>query len=330
MNVLEVVRPFIKKSRIRGNRITGLCPFHPDKKPSFSMSLEAGKEGLYYCFSCHASGNLAIFLRKMKVASSAIDRLVSSLSRSIRKTRYKRDTTGEESFLPESILGAFHECPNSLLDAGFSMTILDDYDIGFDDVLQRITFPLRTEWGQLIGISGRAAYGEVEPRYIIYTEKDFSTFENYNRPKKDFLWNLDRVYAKYLNSDAREPIIIVEGFKVCLWLIQHGYKNTAALVGNNMSKSQERLLEHLPGEFVLALDNDEAGRGGTNQIGRKLNRIPQASVKVVNPQLLDRLDIHQLDELDLNGLQNVLGRTVSFMEYSQWHKRKETTSEPNY
>jgi DNA primase len=46
-----------------GRRWTGLCPFHTEKSPSFSVNAE---EGFYYCFGCHASGDAITFLRAME------------------------------------------------------------------------------------------------------------------------------------------------------------------------------------------------------------------------------------------------------------------------
>ncbi len=45
----------------RGKRFVGLCPFHGEKTPSFSVSPE---KGLYYCFGCHASGDVFTFVRE--------------------------------------------------------------------------------------------------------------------------------------------------------------------------------------------------------------------------------------------------------------------------
>jgi len=43
-----------------GRRWSGLCPFHTEKTPSFSVNAE---EGFYYCFGCHASGDAISFVR---------------------------------------------------------------------------------------------------------------------------------------------------------------------------------------------------------------------------------------------------------------------------
>lgn len=47
--------------RKAGRRFVGLCPFHAEKTPSFSVNQE---EGFYYCFGCHAAGDAITFLRE--------------------------------------------------------------------------------------------------------------------------------------------------------------------------------------------------------------------------------------------------------------------------
>ncbi|MEL6547465.1 MAG: CHC2 zinc finger domain-containing protein, partial [Myxococcota bacterium] len=47
----------------RGKRFLGLCPFHNENTPSFSVSPD---KGLYYCFGCHASGDVFTFIREIE------------------------------------------------------------------------------------------------------------------------------------------------------------------------------------------------------------------------------------------------------------------------
>src|SRR5205807_7871417 len=46
-----------------GQRYTGLCPFHAEKTPSFSIN---ASEGLYYCFGCQAKGDVITFVREVE------------------------------------------------------------------------------------------------------------------------------------------------------------------------------------------------------------------------------------------------------------------------
>src|SRR5271170_3260671 len=59
-----------------GRRFVGLCPFHGEKTPSFSVNAE---EGLYYCFGCHVSGDAISFLRAIEGCNfvEAVERLAA-------------------------------------------------------------------------------------------------------------------------------------------------------------------------------------------------------------------------------------------------------------
>ena len=59
-----------------GRRLVGLCPFHGEKSPSFSVNAE---EGLYYCFGCQASGDAISFVRRVEGLDfvDAVERLAA-------------------------------------------------------------------------------------------------------------------------------------------------------------------------------------------------------------------------------------------------------------
>jgi DNA primase len=279
--------------------------------------MKPGRIGLYYCQACHAAGNLAIFLRKMHVDQRIAEQITQSLAGA--KMGYKQTNTSERSFLPETILGAFFKCPTALVEAGFSMSTLRDYDIGYDEKRERITFPLRDVQGRLIGISGRAMGNSDGPRYLIYTRREFPDFPEYEQPHKDFIWNLHRLYAQHLQGEI-DTLFIVEGFKVCLWLIQNGYHSTVAVVGSRLTQAQLKLLASLQGKFVLALDNDSAGLRGMYDLGKRL--APFGQVTTVDPGVLDLKDTQQLDELDADSLNYVLERTIPFVKFAQKMQRR--------
>ena len=68
------------------------------------------------------------------------------------------------------------------------------------------------------------------------------------------------------NIEACSFVCVTEGTLDTIWLDQHGY-NSVALLGANMSTSQQEAVLKLPtDELVLCLDNDDAGKIGTDRI----------------------------------------------------------------
>ena len=61
----DIVAVITKYTQLRrsGQRWVGLCPFHGEKSPSFSVNQA---EGLYYCFGCRVSGDAITFLRELE------------------------------------------------------------------------------------------------------------------------------------------------------------------------------------------------------------------------------------------------------------------------
>jgi DNA primase len=330
MDIVEVVQPYLPGfKRSSAGEIIAKCPFHKEgreRHPSFSMSLKPGKEGVFYCHTCHATGSLANFLKLVGVSPLVVADIVSTTDARA-KTWYKEEHTGDRSFLPESILGAYHKCPMTLLDEGFSMRILDEHGVGFDESTQRITFPLRNLDGKLIGISGRSVLPNSFPKYLIYTAKDIPQVPDYVTPKKDFIWNLDKVYAKQ-NLGIVDRIYIAEGFKVCLWLIQHKYTDAVALAGSTATRAQRELLGNFNVEFVLALDNDDAGLSGMLDIGQYLLNF--GPVKTIDPEYMDIKEAKQLSDLDSDGLQSVMGSLLKFGEYQLKLKGRIISDEPTF
>ena len=57
-DIVDVVAGYVSLKK-RGSNHWGLCPFHSEKTPSFSVS---GAKQMYYCFGCGAGGNVYTFL----------------------------------------------------------------------------------------------------------------------------------------------------------------------------------------------------------------------------------------------------------------------------
>ena len=75
-NILDVVGSYVSLKK-KGKRYWACCPFHQEKTPSFSVSPE---DGLYYCFGCHAGGDVFSFVEKMENLSftETVERLAEA------------------------------------------------------------------------------------------------------------------------------------------------------------------------------------------------------------------------------------------------------------
>lgn len=297
-NYIEsIVEKYVGKGSKRGSELILKCPFHKggqERKPSFYVNLE---KGLFNCFACHASGNISRLLFMLGVSHEQIDREIEPIKESLeenrkieglkRKGQLREDPFVADPILKESVIAPFFYCPMDLVDSGFSPEWLYYKQIGFDQKKQRITFPIRDMYGNLAGVSGRSTSPLDEPKYKVYrggytTESgevvvgDFGEgfdeeYPNYKFKNHEYLWNFDLVYPRlFWGEDS--PIIIVEGFKACLWLLQHGFWNTVALMGSSLGYKQLQQLQRVGSDVILMLDNDNAGIEGANKAKSKLLR----------------------------------------------------------
>lgn len=283
-----------------GGNVLTKCPFHKEgqeKRPSFSVNVEVG---LFHCFTCHVAGDVRYLLKLLGLPRSQIDLelkgIQSTLDDNKKNLEFQKQHffSGGDPFrakyeLPEELLGLYEFCPNALVEAGFDVNLLRDFEIGFDRRLQRITYPLRDMYGALAGIAGGKTLPTQHPKYLVYqggrqvngkwVQGDFGPlfdqeYPGYKCENHDFIWNYHRVYPRALQATSEEDstVILVEGYKACMWLAQCGYRNTVALMGSYISENQQRMLHRLGGRVYMFFDNDKAGRDATNRIGKLLWR----------------------------------------------------------
>lgn len=321
--VLQLAQTHLTKVRRSGNdNIIAACPFHRkadgsmEQHPSFSMSLS---KGLYFCFSCKAKGNLRTFLRDIGTPPIVVEKAYGTLLEELSKAAVpKAQNATNPDFLkqegiPEDLLGLLDYCPVELLQAGFNKEVLKYFEVGYDEINTRITYPLRDLYGKLLGISGRALDPDDSPRYKIYTQEDFNRLpgdkiQAQQVSKRNILWNAHHVYP-IAYFDKRPYTVIVEGFKACMWLHQAGITNVMAALGSHLSWEQQWILSRIGGTTYLMFDNDEAGIRGMYKSGRYLARF--MPVKIV------QFDAHQPDDIDPECL-NEEALMTNAVDFYQW------------
>lgn len=279
--IYELARRHLIKVRSSGeDYVMAICPFHrkPDGRmesgPSFYLSTRTGRWG---CFSCKQKGGLKDLLVEFGFNGEIVERQFGSLLEEVARHKPERfdplRPERDDDPLPEAFLGLFDACPIDLLNQGFPMELLQQFDIGYDELHQRITFPIRDHEGRLMGINGRSTIQQ-GGRYKVYKDE----YEAWGLPirntkKSRYLWNAHRWYKQVLPRNSPESaVILVEGYKACMRLAQHGFENVAALQGSSMSPHQQQVLERLGATVYLMLDNDPAGHAATREIAPVLNR----------------------------------------------------------
>jgi len=154
--------------------------------------------------------------------------------------------------LPEYLL-SMYKTNRKLLPDQFTKETEESFDIGFDKVDGRITFPVRDYMGNLVAVSGRATMGWQRPRYQTYK---FPVVPNYHPQNRRHLYLFDQVYPKhYLNPNYNGVTVIVEGFKAALWCQQNGH-DAVAVQGSQITAQQLKWISKIGGEKVVFLDNE--------------------------------------------------------------------------
>jgi len=322
--VEELANKYLKwwKRSSDGKNIYGACPFHSESSEgAFYMSL---MNGLFICHSCQTKGSLFTFLKEVKAPRRLRESVMKSMSSQIEKRGDRkrmadiRDPFRDQMILSEAILGIFDYCPKVLLDAGFDIQVLKKYDVGFDKQNLRITFPIRNHLGLLVGIAGRTVIDE-SPRYKNYTGNDLAIFNeayaNHRFEKRHHLWNMHNIYPLSFRRNVEVGrVVVVEGYKAALWMIQNGFKDTVAIMGTYLSSTQQMLLQRLDAEILIFLDNTDSARKGVMDAGLRLRRSNRVRVCTYPTRCIGD---EQPDSLNKNEL---IGVVESAQPFSKWRR----------
>lgn len=141
--------------------------------------------------------------------------------------------------------------PAFMVAAGL-MTERDDGSI-YDRFRNRLMFPIRGPYGQLVGFGGRILDPDDVPKYL--NSPATVLFD-----KGRLLYGLDlaRKSIRSLNQ-----AVIVEGYMDVIGLHQAGFSNAVSPMGTALTEDQFRLIKRLTRNIVLALDPDAAGQNAT-------------------------------------------------------------------
>ena len=335
--IIDIVSRYVdpKIRRAGQGNISVKCPFHAVKDGTpFSVNVEIG---LFHCFTCHVSGTIPTMLSMLGVSQDTIEAEIGPIRQAIKSALEGRSDRQVAQYftnnpfrakhiLSEAIISAYDWCPIPLVEAGFDPSWLKYLQIGVDMKNRRITYPVRDIYGNLAGFVGGRTDKTQEPKYRVYSGKrttydgnvllsDYGTwfdedYPTYEFKSHDYLWNYDKVYPRLVFSKDPEYVVIVEGFKACMWSLQCGFLNTVALMGSSMSFRQKELLLRVDARIILFLDNNEAGQNGTYKIGNMLQKaVPTVWVAQYPPGA--GLNC-QPDDLDIDLVRSTITEAIPF------------------
>ena len=316
LNIVDVVSAYVPLAK-RGGNYWGLCPFHHEKTPSFSVN---ESRQIFHCFGCGKGGGPARFLMEMESLSfpDAVRKLADQAGLPM-----PEDTGGD---------GRWRERRRRVLElnreaARFYRAMLSDPRgaavASYIRDKRRISpkFSARfglgaapDAWDSLIQAMGGKGYDKadlieaglavagkgggvydkyrnrlmlpvIDPRgdVIGFTSRvmDDSTPKYLNTPETAIFKKRSILYGlNYAKKTRRPNFILVEGNIDVITLHQAGFDNTVATMGTALTEEHTRLLGRYTKELVLCYDNDAAGEDAT-QRAIALLRSSEIGVKVL-------------------------------------------------
>jgi len=287
--ILDVISKRVDLKR-QSNNYLGLCPFHPEKTPSFSVN---PIKRFFYCFGCHAGGDVISFVSQIEGTSykqSALQ-LAKDYNIEIPKTltsKEEKDEFEELHNVLELALSFYKqnlskEVINYLSARGITKEDIEKFEIGYAPgnnhlrkFLDSKSVPLlMMDKTGLIGRKGSDIY-EVFRRRIIFPIRD-----NYNRLIAFGGRCLDGSMPKYLNSPETQIFqksevlyglnlaykscyktnraIVVEGYMDLIKMHIGGFTETVATLGTAISSKHLDNLWNAVDEIIICFDGDTAG-----------------------------------------------------------------------
>ncbi len=284
------------KFKRSGDSLSGPCPIHGGNNPTqFRISIS---KNIWNCFSeCKRGGNVLDFIAKMEdvtihaAALKAIEWFRIDVDAAHGSSSEEEDEeaeaprkSGSSKDKPASKkLGADTDkiTPNKPLK--FRLDKLDTehpylrerdltpetikvFGIGFCEkgmLADRIAIPISNPEGAVVAYAGRFPGEPAENTAKYKLPQGFR--------KSLELFNIERA----IKEPEDKPLVIVEGFFGCMSVHQHGHRKVVGLMGSTMSAVQEELIrKHVSpqSQVILALDEDEAGQAGREDIANRLVR----------------------------------------------------------
>lgn len=302
-DIVDVISSYVHLKRA-GRNMQGLCPFHNEDTPSFSVSPE---KNMFHCFGCKASGDVITFIMRIEnieyleairllaqragleiPESSAKDEGISRLKNRI----YEANREAAKFYNQQlySLQGA--KALKYLYNRGLTDTVIRHFGLGYSP-------SSRFELLNHLRSKGFKDDELVKANLVNVSKKGKGYYDSFSDrvmfPIIDLRGNViafgGRVMAadvqpKYLNTSdtpvfskknniyalnfakkkiKNDRIILVEGYMDVIAMHRTGFEETVATLGTALTKEQAKIISRYCREVVICYDSDNAGRQATER-----------------------------------------------------------------
>lgn len=295
-DIVEVISSYVKLQK-KGSSYFGLCPFHNEKSPSFSVS---GQKQMYYCFGCGAGGNVFTFLMEYENYSfvEALKVLADRAGVELPKMEYSREAQEKAELrtvlLEINKLAAkyFYAQLKSeqgktaytyLKDRQLSDATITAFGLGYsnkysDDLYRYLKMKgysdeMLLKAGLISADEKHGAYDKFWNR-VMFPIMDANNRvigfggrvmgdgkpKYLNSPETPVFDKSRNLYGLHRARTSRKPyFIICEGYMDVIALHQAGFTNAVASLGTALTAGHASLIKRYVNEVYLTYDSDEAG-----------------------------------------------------------------------
>ena len=356
-DILEVISQYVDLKQ-RGANYFGICPFHDEKTPSFSV---APSKQIYHCFGCNSGGNVFSFI--MEYQNASFPEAVKFVA-----DRYNIKIEFEKKDFQSEKYAGLYELHNIAMqlyqdnlfskegssaldylnDRGLSEDIIKQFKIGF----------AKDSWDHLVSkVKGKGFTKSQIGQSGLFTLSDKGVFDRFRsrimfpifHPSGKVIAFGGRIFnsddpAKYLNSPetplyhkgsvfygiqaTRDSIrknnsaILVEGYMDFLKLYQGSVSNILATSGTAFTKKHVSSLNRITKKVILLYDGDDAGASAALKTGWTLIKGELEPMVIRPPKGLDPDD--WIDEVGGENIIKALSKPEPYIDFNiKFHKGKE-------
>lgn len=296
-DIVDIIGSYIRLKKT-GSNYMGLCPFHNEKTPSFSVSQS---KQMYHCFGCGVGGNVFTFIMEyenytfVEALKYLAERAGIALPEQEYSEREKRQNDLKSRLLEinkEAAKYYYYQLKSErgqaarkyLTDRGLSEDTIKLFGLGyanrFSDDLYKYLKNLGYE-DELLKQSGLISFDEVRGGHDKFWDRVMFPIMDVNNRVVGFGGRvIGNGMPKYLNSPetavfdksrllyglnvarrSKEPyFLICEGYMDVIALHQAGFTNAVAALGTAFTEFHANLIKRYTREVVLTFDSDEAGQ----------------------------------------------------------------------